>query len=347
MSEKKLTYKDAGVDKNAGYKSVELIKKHINKTKTKGVLSGIGGFGGLLALDKNAYEEPVLVSGTDGIGTKLMIAFMTEKHNTIGQDCVAMCVNDIICQGAKPLFFLDYIATGKLKPEHIADIVEGIADGCVKGEAALIGGETAEMPGLYSEGEYDVAGFAVGVVDKKKIIDGSKIKEGDILIGLPSNGLHSNGFSLVRKVFFDINNYEINQYIEELDSTLGDELLRPTEIYTKTMLPLFSKFDIKGVSHITGGGFYENIPRMIPEGLQAVIDVTSIRKQAIFDLLRKAGNIDIKEMYSTFNMGIGMIMAVDSNEFDEISRHLKEEEKEFFVLGNIQKGREKVKLSGI
>ncbi|NYB74910.1 phosphoribosylformylglycinamidine cyclo-ligase [Sedimentibacter hydroxybenzoicus DSM 7310] len=322
MSEK-LTYKDSGVDIHAGYKTVRLIKDHVKKTYTDGVVSDIGGFGGMFAIDKDAYEEPVLVSGTDGVGTKLMIAFKTDKHDTIGEDAVAMCVNDVICQGAKPLFFLDYIATGKLLPEKTADIVKGVASGCIKAGAALIGGETAEMPGLYSEGEYDIAGFCVGIVDKKKIIDGSKIVEGDILIGIPSSGIHSNGYSLVRKVFFDRNNYDVDAYIDELGCTLGESLMVPTKIYPKLILDLISKFEIKGMSNITGGGFYENIPRMFPEGITADIYTESINVLPIFELIQKEGNIDTDEMYSTFNMGIGMVLAVDKDKATDIIAYLK------------------------
>lgn len=319
----KLTYKDSGVDVNSGYETVRLIKEHVKRTHTKGVLSDIGGFGGMFAIDKDEYEEPVLVSGTDGVGTKLMIAFMADKHTTIGEDAVAMCVNDIICQGAKPLFFLDYIATGKIEPQKAADIVKGVSEGCIKAGAALIGGETAEMPGLYGEGEYDIAGFCVGIVDKKKIIDGSKIVEGDLLIGIPSSGIHSNGYSLVRKVFFSHKNYDINQYVEELGATLGETLLTPTRIYPKLILNLISKFEIKGISNITGGGFYENIPRMFPEGITADIYTENINVLPIFNLIQREGNIDTDEMYSTFNMGIGMVMAVDKYMADDIINYLK------------------------
>ncbi|HCX61790.1 phosphoribosylformylglycinamidine cyclo-ligase [Sedimentibacter sp.] len=322
MSEK-LTYKDSGVDIHAGYETVRLIKDHVKKTYTDGVVSDIGGFGGMFAIDKDAYEEPILVSGTDGVGTKLMIAFKTDKHDTIGEDAVAMCVNDVICQGAKPLFFLDYIATGKLLPEKTADIVKGVASGCIKAGAALIGGETAEMPGLYSEGEYDIAGFCVGIVDKKKIIDGSKIVEGDILIGIPSSGIHSNGYSLVRKVFFERNNYDADEYIDELGCTLGESLMVPTKIYPKLILDLISKFEIKGMSNITGGGFYENIPRMFPEGITADIYTESINVLPIFKLIQKEGNIDTDEMYSTFNMGIGMVLAVDKDKATDVIAYLK------------------------
>jgi phosphoribosylformylglycinamidine cyclo-ligase len=321
--EQKLTYKDSGVDVNSGYETVKLIKDYFKKTHTKGVMSDIGGFGGMFELAKDEYEEPVLVSGTDGVGTKLMVAFMADKHDTIGEDAVAMCVNDVICQGAKPLFFLDYIATGKLEPKKAASIVKGVSEGCIKAGCALIGGETAEMPGLYGTGEYDIAGFCVGIVDKKKIIDGSKIIEGDVLIGIPSSGIHSNGYSLVRKVFFSHKNYDINQYVDELGCTLGEELLTPTRIYPKLILDLLSKFEIKGLSNITGGGFYENIPRMFPEGITADIDTENINVLPIFNLMQKEGNIDIDEMYGTFNMGIGIVLAVDKNIADNVLDYLK------------------------
>lgn len=339
-----ISYKDAGVDKEAGYKQVKLIKDMVKSTHTEGVMSEIGGFAGLFQLDNKAYKEPVLVSGTDGVGTKLKIAFMMNTHNTIGEDCVAMCVNDILCQGAKPLFFLDYIATGKLVPEKMAQVVEGIANGCIKGECALIGGETAEMPGFYSEDEYDLAGFAVGVVDKEKIIDGTKIGEGDIIIGLPSSGVHSNGYSLVRKIVFEKENMKVDKFIEELDTTIGEELLKPTRIYTKTVMPLIEKFDIHGICHITGGGLYENVPRIIPEGLSANMDTREIPRQEIFNLLAKWGNIEEKEMYSTFNMGVGMVLIVDSKEAEEIKADLEKRGEEYFVLGKVEKGEEKVVL---
>lgn len=339
-----ISYKEAGVDKEAGYKQVKLIKDIIKNTHREGVISEIGGFAGLFQLDNKSYKEPVLVSGTDGVGTKLKIAFMMDIHNTIGEDCVAMCVNDVLCQGAKPLFFLDYIATGKLIPEKMAQVVEGIANGCIKGECALIGGETAEMPGFYKEDEYDLAGFVVGVVDKEKIIDGSKIGEGDIIIGLPSSGVHSNGYSLVRKIVFEKENMPIDKYIEELDMTIGEELLKPTRIYTKIVYPLVEKFNIKGMAHITGGGLYENIPRIIPEGLCANIDTGKIATPEIFNLLAKWGNISEKEMYSTFNMGVGMVLVVDEDEIEEIVAQLKEQGEEFFILGKVEKGKEKVVL---
>lgn len=330
-----LTYKESGVDKEAGYESVQLMREHVKKTFTKGVLSDIGGFGGLFQLDKEAYDEPVLVAGTDGVGTKLMVAFMMDKHDSIGEDAVAMCVNDVICQGAKPLFFLDYIATGKLEPSKAADIVKGIANGCIKAKAALIGGETAEMPGLYGKGEYDVAGFCVGVVDKKKIITGERIETGDMLIGLPSSGLHSNGYSLVRKLLFDILGWKIDRYLDELGCTLGEALMVPTRIYSETIVDLLEKFDIKGMSHITGGGFYENIPRMIPDGLSADIITQHIKIPPILKLIQREGNIDLDEMYSTFNMGIGIVLAVAKDDFDLILKYLTYKGEEPVFLGEI------------
>lgn len=339
-----ITYKDSGVDKEAGYKEVQLIKGMVKKTHIPGVLSDIGGFAGLFQLDTKSYKEPVLVSGTDGVGTKLKLAFMMDKHNTIGEDCVAMCANDILCQGAKPLFFLDYIATGKLIPEKMASIVEGVSNGCMKAGCALIGGETAEMPGLYNEDEYDIAGFCVGVVDKNKIINGSTIKKGDMIIGLPSNGVHSNGYSLVRKIVFDKENLKASSYIEELGTTIGEELLKPTRIYTNPVYNLVEKFNIKGLSHITGGGFYENIPRMLPEGLTAYIDTTKINTPEIFNLLQKWGNIKIDEMYSTFNMGVGMVLVVSKDELDKVITYLNELEEEFYILGDIRQGSEGVVL---
>lgn len=333
----KLTYKDSGVDIHAGYETVKLIKNYVKKTYTKGVVSDIGGFGGLFAIDKSEYDEPVLVSGTDGVGTKLMIAFKTDIHDTIGEDAVAMCVNDVICQGAKPLFFLDYIATGKLDPKKASDIVKGVANGCIKAGAALIGGETAEMPGLYSEGEYDIAGFCVGIVDKKKIIDGSSIAGGDILIGIPSSGIHSNGYSLVRKVFFEHKSYDVNEYVEELGSTLGEALMVPTRIYPELILDLISKFEIKGMSNITGGGFYENIPRMFPEGITANIDTKDINVLPIFKLMQREGNIDVDEMYSTFNMGIGMVMAVGADIAEKVISYLNDKGEKPVIIGKTER----------
>ncbi len=339
-----ITYKDAGVDKEAGYKQVSLIKDMIKKTHSANVISDIGGFAGLYSLNKNDYEEPVLVSGTDGVGTKLKVAFMMDKHNTIGEDCVAMCVNDILCQGAKPLFFLDYIATGKLVPEKMAAVVEGVTNGCIKGEASLIGGETAEMPGFYSEDEYDLAGFAVGVVDRNKIIDGSKIDEGDIIIGLPSTGIHSNGYSLVRKIIFEKMNYDTDKYIDELGKTIGEEIITPTRIYTKQLMPLIDKFNIHGLVHITGGGFYENIPRIMKDGLKANIDTSVIDRPKIFDLLMEWGNISEDEMYGTFNMGVGMVLIISKEDQEEMESILKELDEKYYILGNITKGEEKIEL---
>jgi len=328
-----LTYKDSGVDIHAGYETVRLIKDYVKKTYTKGVLSDIGGFGGMFQINKDDYEEPVLVSGTDGVGTKLMIAFKTGIHGTIGEDAVAMCVNDVICQGAKPLFFLDYIATGKLEPEKAAEIVKGVANGCIKAGAALIGGETAEMPGLYGEGEYDIAGFCVGIVDRKKVIDGSKITDGDVLIGIPSSGVHSNGYSLVRNVFFDHSNYSTDEYIDELGSTLGEALMVPTRIYATLISDLISKFEIKGMANITGGGFYENIPRIFPEGITADIDGDAIDVLPIFKLIQMEGNIQDDEMYSTFNMGIGIVLAVDAVNAQEIMEYMESLGEKPVVMG--------------
>lgn len=333
-----LTYKDSGVDVEAGQKQVKLIKNLVKKTHRPGVLSDIGGFAGLFQPDVSSMEEPVLVSGTDGVGTKLKLAFMTDKHNTIGEDCVAMCVNDILCQGAKPLFFLDYIATGNLEPEKMAEVVEGVANGCIKGKCSLIGGETAEMPGFYKSEEYDIAGFAVGIVDKKDIIDGSQIKENDYIIGLPSSGLHSNGYSLVRKVVFDRMEMSHDTYIKELNKTIGEELLTATRIYTDPVYPLIQKFNIKGISHITGGGFYENIPRMLPDNLRAEINVKDVNKGKIFDLIQKWGNITDEEMYSTFNMGVGLVMVIDENELDDVKSYLESIDEEYYLLGKIVKG---------
>lgn len=339
-----ITYKDSGVDKEAGYKQVQMIKGFIKDTHNKNVLSDLGGFAGLFQLDKENYDEPVLVSGTDGVGTKLRVAFMMDKHDTIGEDCVAMCVNDILCQGAKPLFFLDYIATGKLVPEKMTEVVKGISNGCKKSAAALIGGETAEMPGFYKEDEYDVAGFAVGVVDKKKIITGKGIKEGDLILGLSSTGIHSNGFSLVRKIIFEKMNFDIDTFIPELDSTIGEEILKPTRIYVNPVYELVEKFNIKGLVHITGGGFYENIPRILPKGLRANIDKKEIDTPIIFDLLQKWGNIEEKEMYSTFNMGVGMILIIDKEDKEKIEKALQEKEEKYYILGRVEKGEEGVVL---
>ncbi len=339
-----LTYKDSGVDKEAGYKEVQMIKSFIKRTHIPGVLSDLGGFSGLFQLDISDMKEPVLVSGTDGVGTKLKLAFMMDKHDTIGEDCVAMCANDILCQGAKPLFFLDYIATGKLLPEKMASIVEGVANGCVKAGCALVGGETAEMPGFYQEGEYDVAGFVVGAVDKSRIITGKDIESGDVILGIPSSGLHSNGFSLVRKIVFEKMGYSVDTFIDELEKTIGEELLVPTRIYSEQILPLIEKFNIKGLSHITGGGFYENIPRMLPEGLRAKVDQNVIKTPKIFELLQKWGEIADEEMYGTFNMGVGMVLVADPEEAEKIAHYLVEQNEEFYVLGEVVRGEKGVEL---
>lgn len=342
---KGITYKDAGVDKEAGYKSVQLMKDFVQKTFTPGVISDLGGFGGLFSIANEQLKEPVLVSGTDGVGTKLMVAFMMDKHDTIGEDCVAMCVNDVLCQGAKPLFFLDYISTGKVSPEKIADIVKGISNGCIKGKSALIGGETAEMPGLYAADHYDLAGFSVGIADKSKLITGQNIQEGDVLIGLPSSGLHSNGYSLVRKVLFEIKGYKIDQYIEELGETIGEALIAPTRIYAEPLCGLFEKFQINGISHITGGGFYENIPRMLPDGLQAVVEVNNIKRKPIFDFIAKAANIEAEEMYGTFNMGVGIVMAVPKDQVQAVQDYLNAEGETFFNMGVVAKATSDEKIS--
>lgn len=339
----KLTYKDSGVDKEAGYKEVQLIKNIVKTTYNSGVVSDLGGFGGLFRLDKS-IENPILVSGTDGVGTKLDVAFKADKHDTVGIDLVAMCVNDVLCQGAKPIFFLDYIATGKLIPEKMASIVEGVAEGCRQSQAALIGGETAEMPGIYKDDHYDLAGFAVGVVDEKKIITGKKVKVGDKLIGLKSSGIHSNGFSLVRKIVFDIMQFDINQKIEKLGKTLVEELLTPTKIYVKDVIPLLEKFDIHAISHITGGGVYENLPRVLNDGQRAIWDLKNYDIPTIFALLEKWGNVERKEMFGTFNMGIGMILVVDESEYENILKDLKQRNVDFVEIGEIIEGEKGVEL---
>jgi len=338
MTEEKLTYKDAGVDTKEGERAVSLMKDHVKKTFNANVLTGLGSFGSLFKLDLTGIKEPVLVAGTDGVGTKLKIAFLTDKHDTVGQDCVAMCVNDVLCQGAKPLFFLDYIATGKVEAEKVADIVKGVADGCVLGECALVGGETAEMPDFYADGEYDMAGFAVGVVDRSKIIDGSKIKKGDVLVGIPSSGIHSNGYSLVRKLFFDKMKLKATDYVAELGKTLGNALITPTKIYTKACNAVLSKEKVSGIIHITGGGFFENIPRIIPEGLGVKIDVGSWPILPIFQYIQKCGNIEPNEMFATFNMGIGMIMVVSAERAETVMTLLREAGEEPSVIGKIVSG---------
>ncbi len=336
------TYKAAGVDITAGYKAVELMKQHIARTMINGKASDIGGFGGLFELDMTGLEKPCLVSGTDGVGTKLKMAFLMDKHDTVGIDCVAMCVNDIICVGAKPLFFLDYIACGKNYPEKIAEIVSGIAEGCVQSGCELIGGETAEMPGFYPIDEYDLAGFSVGVVDKSKVLDNSKIEEGDVIIALPSSGVHSNGFSLVRKVF-DVENADIKKPLAELDGkSIGETLLTPTKIYVKPMLALFDAVTVKAVSHITGGGFYENIPRSIPKGFTANIKRSDVKVLPIFELLQKTGDISEHDMFNTFNMGVGMSIVVSKEDAAKALDVLKENGEDAYIIGNITKGEERV-----
>ena len=335
MKSQSESYKAAGVDITAGYQAVELMKKHIAKTMTAGAMSDIGGFGGLFELDLTGIEKPVLVSGTDGVGTKLKLAFLMDKHDTVGIDCVAMCVNDIICCGAKPLFFLDYIAVGKNFPEKVASIVSGVAEGCVQSGAALIGGETAEMPGFYPEDEYDLAGFAVGVVDKNKILNNKTIEAGDVVIALPSSGVHSNGFSLVRRVF-DVEHTDIKTPLAELGGkSLGETLLAPTKIYVKPMLALFEAVTVKAVSHITGGGFYENIPRSIPKGFGAKIDKSALQIPPIFDLLAKKGNIPERDMFNTFNMGVGMSIVVTKADADKALEVLRANGENAYIMGEI------------
>ena len=339
MSEiKPMTYAEAGVDITAGSEAVDMMKEHVKKTFRPEVLTDLGGFGGLFALNKGKYEEPVLVSGTDGVGTKLRVAFMMDKHDTIGIDAVAMCVNDILVQGAEPLFFLDYLAVGKLVPTKVAEVVKGIAEGCKQAGCALIGGETAEMPGFYSVEEYDIAGFAVGAVDKKKIIDGSKIAEGNLMIGLPSSGIHSNGYSLARKVLFEAAGYEVNTQVPELGRTIGEELLEPTRIYIPQVLPLLQKFDILGLVHITGGGLTENIPRVLPKGVEVVIDTHSWPVPPVFALMQKIGAIEDAEMRRTFNMGIGMVMIIPQGQVDKIMDDLESRGEKAYIIGRIEKG---------
>ena len=331
-------YAASGVDITAGYKAVELMKQHVARTVTDGVMGGVGGFGGLFLPDLKGMDEPVLVSGTDGVGTKLKLAFLLDKHDTVGIDCVAMCVNDIICCGAKPLFFLDYIACGKNVPERIAEIVSGVAEGCVQSGAALIGGETAEMPGFYPVDEYDLAGFSVGVVDRDKILDKTAVRPGDKLIALPSSGVHSNGFSLVRKVF-DVENADLAAPMEALGGkSLGETLLTPTKIYVKPMLALMDAVNVKSVAHITGGGFFENIPRALPEGCAAQIDRSAVKVLPIFDLIAKTGGIPEREMFNTFNMGVGMIAVVSPEDADKAVETLKASGEDAYVLGEIVEG---------
>ena len=331
------SYKEAGVDVTAGYKAVELMKAHVARTMTSGVLSGIGGFGGLFELDMTGISKPVLVSGTDGVGTKLKIAFLMDKHNTVGIDCVAMCVNDVICCGAKPQFFLDYIAVGKNVPEKVADIVSGVAEGCVQSECALIGGETAEMPGFYPVDEYDLAGFSVGVVDKDKILKPDTQKAGDVMIGIKSSGVHSNGFSLVRKVF-TVNEQNLARHYSDLGSTLGECLLTPTKIYVKAVMKLLDTVNVKAISHITGGGFYENIPRSLPNGISVKIERNAVQVLPIFNVIQSVGNIPERDMFNTFNMGVGMTVVVDKNDVDKAIAAIRAAGEDAYVLGELVNG---------
>lgn len=344
---KNLTYKDAGVDTKEGERAVSLMKDHVKKTFNENVLTGLGGFGGLFKLPIEGMKEPVLVSGTDGVGTKLKIAFMMDKHDTVGIDCVAMCVNDVLCQGATPLFFLDYIATGKVTAEKIADIVKGIAEGCSQGKSALIGGETAEMPGFYSDGEYDMAGFSVGVVDKEKIITGADIKEGDAIVGIPSSGIHSNGYSLVRKILFEKEGLGVNDKVDELGETLGEAILRPTRIYAKACNAVVPNFKVKGIVHVTGGGFFENVPRILPDGIAASFEVGSWKVPKIFPFLKKCGGIEPKEMFSTFNMGVGMMMFVEAKDAEKVVAALQAAGEDASIIGKTVKSEsDRVILNG-
>ena len=344
--ETKLTYADAGVDIDAGNHSVQLIKDCVKATYRPEVLGDLGGFGGLFALNSGKYKEPVLVSGTDGVGTKLKLAFLLDKHDTIGQDAVAMCVNDILVQGAEPLFFLDYLAVGKLDPEQVAAVVKGVADACKESGCALIGGETAEMNGFYPVGEYDIAGFAVGAVEKSKIITSERVKAGDVLLGLPSSGVHSNGYSLVRKIVFEKKGFKGDEVIPELGKSIGEELLTPTRLYPKTCLPLIEKFDIHGMVHVTGGGYYENIPRALPDNMGAEINVDAWEVPAIFKLLKEWGNVDWHEMYRTFNMGIGMIIIVSADEAEKVKSFLAEKGETCYTIGTVTEGAHEVITKG-
>lgn len=343
MRSESASYKAAGVDITAGYRAVELMKKHVQRTERPGVLGGLGGFGGLFLPDLAGMKEPVLVSGTDGVGTKLKIAFLLGKHDTVGIDCVAMCVNDIVCSGAEPLFFLDYIACGRNVPERIAEIVAGVAEGCVQAGAALIGGETAEMPGFYPEDEYDLAGFAVGIVDRERILDSSAMREGDALIALPSSGVHSNGFSLVRRVF-EVEGGALERYEPELGRTLGEALLEPTRIYVKPVLALLRSARVSAISHITGGGFYENVPRALAPGFTARIEKAKLKTPPLFSLIARAGEIPERDMYNTFNMGIGMLAAVAAEDADAAVRCLRENGVEAYVCGEVARGEGGVEL---
>lgn len=337
------SYAAAGVDVTAGYESVELIKSHVKRTNIPGVIGGIGGFGGMFELASAQYKNPVLVSGTDGVGTKIKLAFLMDKHDTIGIDCVAMCVNDVACSGAKPLFFLDYIACGKNYPEKIEQIVKGVADGCVMSGCALVGGETAEHPGMMPNEEYDLAGFTVGIGEKDKLVSGEHLKAGDAIIGVASSGVHSNGFSLVRKVF-DINEKTIDVYYDELGAKLGETLLTPTRIYVKPLLALMDEVKVNAISHITGGGFYENVPRMLNDNTLAVIEKDKCFKLPIFDLIQKTGNIPERDMYNTFNMGTGLMLCVDSDKADEAVRILNANGEQAAVIGEIKNGQKGVEI---
>lgn len=343
MRSESASYKAAGVDITAGYRAVELMKKHVQRTERPGVLGGLGGFGGLFLPDLAGMKEPVLVSGTDGVGTKLKIAFLLGKHDTVGIDCVAMCVNDIVCSGAEPLFFLDYIACGKNVPERIAEIVAGVAEGCVQAGAALIGGETAEMPGFYPEDEYDLAGFAVGIVDRERILDSSAMRAGDALIALPSSGVHSNGFSLVRRVF-EVEGGALERYEPELGRTLGEALLESTRIYVKPVLALLRSARVSAISHITGGGFYENVPRALAPGFTARIEKAKLKTPPLFSLIARAGEIPERDMYNTFNMGVGMLAAVAAEDADAAVRCLRENGVEAYVCGEVARGEGGVEL---
>ncbi|WP_408955346.1 phosphoribosylformylglycinamidine cyclo-ligase [Natroniella sp. ANB-PHB2] len=340
-----LSYKDAGVDIEAGDKAVAKLKDDVQSTFGPEVLTGLGGFGALFAPDLTDYQQPVLVSGTDGVGTKLKVAFMMEQHDTVGIDLVAMCVNDILAQGARPLFFLDYLATGKLNPDHVAEIVKGITTGCKQSETALIGGETAEMPDFYQTGEYDLAGFVVGIVDQDKIITGDDIKPGDKIIGLGSNGIHSNGYSLARKVFFEKAGYGVNQQVDELETTLGEELLKPTRIYVKPVLKLLEQYRIKGIAHITGGGLIENLPRILPAETGALINQDSWEVQPVFALMQELGEIEKKEMYRTFNMGIGMVLVVPEEEAEQVIDSAQKLGEEAYLIGEVKSGEKEVQFT--
>jgi phosphoribosylformylglycinamidine cyclo-ligase len=335
------TYKEAGVNVEAGYKAVELMKSHVKKTMRPEVLTDIGGFGGLFSLEGMKYEKPVLISGTDGVGTKLKIAFLMGRHDTVGIDCVAMCVNDVICSGAQPLFFLDYVALGKLVPEKVEQIVKGVSTGCIQAGCALIGGETAEMPGFYPEDEYDLAGFVVGIADKDKIINGKNIKSGDKLIGLASSGIHSNGYSLVRKIF-NINSQNLDRFNDRLGKSIGEELLTPTRIYVKSILSLIDKYEIKGIANVTGGGFIENLPRMMPEGLKLVIRKGSWPILPVFSLMQEMGEVPERDMYNTFNMGIGMVLAVSPEIADSVVLEAEKLGEKAYIIGDVEKGEENI-----